>query len=60
MILTKRENAALLEAEHANTKEIDIVTPNAKPLNEHASMNFPVYEEYKDFGRDYKPKWKKK
>lgn len=60
MILTKRDNAAKLEAEYAKeTTSLDTVDPNAKPLTQHASLNFPVYDEYKQFGQNYKPKYDK-
>ncbi|KAJ8667244.1 hypothetical protein QAD02_008906 [Eretmocerus hayati] len=59
MILTKRKNAAELEATYAKEGHVQVVNPDAKPLEQHAAMNFPSYDEYKEFGRHYKPKWKK-
>ncbi|XP_023244924.1 NADH dehydrogenase [ubiquinone] 1 alpha subcomplex assembly factor 2 isoform X2 [Copidosoma floridanum] len=60
MILTKRENAAKLEEKYASETEVlEIVDPNVKPLNQHASIGFPAYDEYKQFGQNYKPKIKK-
>lgn len=61
MILLKKKNAGELEAIYAKeTATLSVPNPNAKPLTQHTSMNFPTYDDYKDFGRDYKPNWKKK
>ncbi|KAL7305294.1 hypothetical protein TKK_0002427 [Trichogramma kaykai] len=59
MILTKRQNAAELEITYQKEEGLQSHDPNAKPLDQHASINFPTYDEYKQFGRDYKPNWKK-
>lgn len=59
MIITKRKNALLLEAQYAKEGQIQVPDPNAKPLEQHSSLSYPVYEEYKNHGRNYKPKRKK-
>lgn len=56
LIQTKKENAAKLEAQYAKKGDLDVVDPDAKPLDQHASINFPVYSEYQHAGRDYIPK----
>lgn len=56
LIQTKKKNAALLEAQYASKGTIEVVDPDAKPLDQHASLNFPVYDEYKHSGRDFIPK----
>ncbi|XP_058808160.1 NADH dehydrogenase [ubiquinone] 1 alpha subcomplex assembly factor 2 [Phymastichus coffea] len=60
MILLKRKNAAELEATYIKeTDSVAVLDPKGKSLDQHASLNYPVYDEYKQFGRNYQPKWKK-
>lgn len=59
MIIMKRKNAAEIEASYAQETSIEVVDPNNKPSNQHSSLNYPVYDEYREFGRNYKPKEKK-
>lgn len=58
IIIVKRKNAAEIEATYAKETSVQVVNPNAKPLNQHSSLNYPVYDDYKEFGRNYNPKRK--
>ena len=60
MILTKRQKAAEIEEKFAEKGDIKIVPPDQKLPDQHASLNYPVYEEYKQFGKNYKINIKKK
>lgn len=51
--LTKKENAAKIAAQHSKDKPDDAV----QPAKSKGSLSFPIYEEYKKNGTDYKIKY---
>ncbi|XP_076759172.1 NADH dehydrogenase [ubiquinone] 1 alpha subcomplex assembly factor 2 [Xylocopa sonorina] len=53
--MLKKQNAAQLEAKYSSKKSDETQLPAAKQPYE----SFPVYEEYKNDGRDYKVKYPK-
>ena len=55
MILLKRKNAAEIEKTYEVKEEIKYLAPKT---NSHIPGGYPVYEEYKEFGIDYKNKKK--
>jgi hypothetical protein len=50
MILNKRENAAKIKATFAKLDD------NNKLQTERSAHSFPVYEDYKNYGHNYKNK----
>ncbi|XP_017886477.1 NADH dehydrogenase [ubiquinone] 1 alpha subcomplex assembly factor 2 [Ceratina calcarata] len=48
--LLKKERAAQLEATYSEKKQLDVPAKDDE-------KSFPVYEEYKNFGKDYKVKY---
>lgn len=55
LAVTKKENAAALKEKYSKSEDVkELPVPSSsRPVT---SGNFPIYEEYKDFGSSYKPK----